>query len=84
MPSTTVHIPESLLEVVDARAKAQGVSRNRFILRALEAAVDVTESWDPNFLAELRHPLDKEADLAVADMLESIVRARSSKGPPEL
>ncbi len=84
MPSTTVHIPDALLEVVDARAKAQGVSRNRYILRALEAAVDLTESWDPNFMAELRTPVSEENDLAVVEMLESVVKARSSKGPPDL
>lgn len=36
---TTVHIPEALLESIDRRARALGVSRNRLIVRALEQAV---------------------------------------------
>jgi metal-responsive CopG/Arc/MetJ family transcriptional regulator len=33
---TTIHIPDPLLERVDARAKTLGISRNRLILEALE------------------------------------------------
>jgi metal-responsive CopG/Arc/MetJ family transcriptional regulator len=36
---TTVHIPAALLNSVDRRANALGVSRNRLIVRALEQAV---------------------------------------------
>lgn len=51
MPSTTVRIPGPLLETVDARARAQGISRNRFILRALERVLEEGKSWSLDFLA---------------------------------
>jgi hypothetical protein len=34
---TTVHIPPALLKSVDRRAKALGISRNRFIVRAVQS-----------------------------------------------
>ena len=38
---TTVHIPNPLLQSVDRRARARGISRNRLVVRALEQAVSV-------------------------------------------
>jgi predicted HicB family RNase H-like nuclease len=37
--ATTVRTPPALLKSLDQRARALGVSRNRFIIRALEEAV---------------------------------------------
>jgi hypothetical protein len=46
-----VHIPDALLKSVDRRAKALGISRNRFVVRALEQAVSVRPDWSPKFYA---------------------------------
>ena len=43
--ATTVHIPDQLLKSVDRRAKALGISRNRLVVRALEATL-VTADLD--------------------------------------
>ncbi|MCE7874452.1 ribbon-helix-helix protein, CopG family [bacterium CPR1] len=47
MPATTIHIPTSLLEVVDRRARTEGISRNRFILNALQRALAEDDAWSP-------------------------------------
>ena len=44
---TTIHVPEQLLERVDTRAKALGVSRSRFIVGALREALGTDETWPP-------------------------------------
>jgi len=85
VPSTTVHFPDDILDAIDARARAEGLSRNRFITRALRRALDATETWPPGFLATLREsPAAGDAE-AVERMLAAILARRSSKtGVPHL
>jgi len=80
---TTVHIPDALLKLVDRRAKALGVSRNRLIVRALEKAITERTGWSPEFLDKLRH-VDEETATAVDELLADIKRARRSKEPRAL
>ena len=80
---TTVHIPPTLLESVDRRAKALGVSRNRLIVRALEDAVGSKAEWTPEFLEQLRKT-DEETRHAADDLATAIRRNRRSKRPPRL
>ena len=80
---TTVHIPPPLLEAVDRRARALGVSRNRLIVRALEREVSEPSGWSPEFLAWLRHR-DAADTAAVDDMMRAIRSARRSKKPLDL
>jgi hypothetical protein len=63
---TTIHIPDPLLAKVDKRAKTLKLSRNRFIVTALEKALAEEPPWSPGFLDALQDftPLDKEHDLA--------------------
>ena len=78
---TTVHIPEDLLEKVDARASALNVTRNRYVVEALKKAVHEQTAWSPTFLAALDrlHPLEG------ADELLRIIRARRTrKAAPRL
>lgn len=76
---TTVHIPEDLLNQVDKRAKKLKLSRNRFIVDALQKALAEEPPWSPGFLDALQafSPLDGEYDVA------ALVRKnrRSRKGP---
>lgn len=82
MPTTTIHVPAPLLEALDARARADGVSRNRLITMALERFVRDRESWSPTLLAELRRPLSAKDKALVDDMLREILARRSSKRRP--
>ena len=77
---TTVRIPPALLRVVDRRAKALGISRNRLIIRALERAVSERSEWAPEFLERLRM-VDRETVPAVHDLLADVKHARHSKQP---
>jgi hypothetical protein len=80
---TTVHIPDPLLKLVDRRAKALGISRNRLVVRALEQAVSVRSAWAPEFLDRLRN-VDQETSAAAAELLAAVKQARRSKEPHDL
>ena len=80
---TTVHIPDPLLKLVDRRAKALGISRNRLVVRALEQAVSVRGGWSPEFLQRLRN-VDRETSSAVDELLNAVTQARRSKEPRDL
>lgn len=84
MPSTTIHIPDDLLETVDARAREHGLSRNRFILNALERCLAEEGKWSPGFLAELRTPLTRSDADAVTELVAEVTSRRTSKPAPTL
>jgi len=82
---TTIHVPTSLLEKIDARAKALGVSRNRFILQALADKVEVPLEWPAEFVRALKQPVRSDV-AALADEIERTIERgrRSRKDPPRL
>ncbi len=63
---TTIHVPPHLLERVDTRARALGVSRNRFIVEALEQRLGTRNVWPAELVSMLEHPVSARA----ADELE--------------
>lgn len=75
---TSVHIPPPLLEAIDRRARAQNISRNRLIVRALERKLEPSGDWSFGFferLAAAGPGVAKDAD----DMLRDILANRRSK-----
>ena len=83
--ATTVHLPEELLARVDRRARELGVSRNRFIVRALEKVVDEPTEWSPGFLEALADAAaDADAGDAVVEMMRAIATGRTRNRPVEL
>ena len=79
---TTVHIPDAILERLDARAAARGVSRNRVILEAVEAALGLRESWAPELVAMLAEPLDEATGKLLETSLAKVRRSRRSRRKP--
>jgi predicted transcriptional regulator len=75
---TSIHMPRNLLAAVDRRAEALRISRNRFIVRAVERAVARETEWSPGFFEFLRD-IDPEDARAVDEMLEAVESRRSSK-----
>ena len=51
---TTIHVPPTLLKRIDIRAKALGVSRNRFIVETLTEKVHSSAEWPEHFVRALK------------------------------
>ena len=86
MPSTTVHFPPQLLEQIDTVARRQGVSRNRFVMRACQDSVakDAGE-WPVHFFHLDLHPEELAALRDAGHEMEHGIRAaRRSRGAPLL
>ena len=81
--ATTVHIPDPLLSAVDRRARKERVSRNRFIVRALERALGERETWTPGFFEAVAANAARDPG-AVDEMLHAIRSRRTRKAPPRL
>lgn len=83
--STTIHVSNELLAAVDRRAKDLRLTRNRYIVQALERSLRSETAWSPAFVEELRAAgRDPELQRTLADMRAAITANRMSKGPPEL
>ena len=80
---TSVHIPRDLLRAVDRRARSLRVSRNRFIVRAVERELTRDDEWSPGFFEALER-IEPGDVRALGEMLEEIQSRRSSKKPVRL
>ena len=81
MPSTTVHLPDKLLNKIDRTVNEIGISRNRFIIKACEEALlNGAGRWPEDFfepdLSASNLRLLKEG---VAEMEEAILRMRKNR-----
>jgi metal-responsive CopG/Arc/MetJ family transcriptional regulator len=81
MPSTTVHLPDKLLNKIDQIVYEIGISRNKFIIKACEEALQNSAGrWPEDFfepdLSASNLRLLKEG---VAEMEEAIVRMRKNR-----
>ena len=83
--STTVHLPADLLATIDRRAQGQGMSRNRYIVRALERAVATEARWSARLVDELAAAgADAEGRQALVELRAAIATNRTRKEPPAL
>ena len=81
--ATTVHIPTELLERLDARARELGISRNRYVIQALERAIAEETEWSPQFLEALADAAkDTDSHEAVDEMMRVIRSERRSRKKP--
>lgn len=80
---TSVHLPKSLLDALDRRAKYLRISRNRLIVEVLEREISATDEWSPGFFERLEQT-DAATKSAVDEMLDGIVKGRKSKEPRQL
>jgi hypothetical protein len=82
---TTVHIPDSLLRQLDARAKSLGISRNRLIVQAIEANFVSKRSWPPELVRMLEQPLDDPTAQTLERSLRVVRKRRTNRRrPPKL
>lgn len=83
--ATTVHIPPDLLARLDRRAAQLGLRRNRYIVRALERAINEESSWSQRFLDALDGASkDAEGRAAVDEMMRHVAARRTRKRALEL
>ena len=81
--TTSVRLPEALIEALDRKALASGVTRSELIIQAVERARDAENAWSPEFLAAIGTPRP-ELDESIAEMMSLIREARSRSEPPTL
>ncbi len=81
MPSTTVHLPDALLSKIDQIVKEIGISRNRFIIKACEEALQSNAgNWPQNFFEPELSPGNlKLLKAGVAEMESAILKKRKNR-----
>jgi len=81
--ATSVHLPKTLLDALDRKAKALKVSRNQLIVRALEHELRAGADWSPHFFERLAEQ-DPTVIGDVDELLKAVKKARRSKEPRPL
>lgn len=86
MPSTTIHINDKLLSIIDQVVKEKGISRNRFIVQACEMALDNhAGKWPDNFFKTELNKDDLELlRETVSEMEKSIINLRRNRADIDL
>ena len=74
--TTSIRLPEDLVEALDERAAALGVTRSQLIIAAVEQALEDRSSWSPGFLKAIGAPRP-ELEEVVGEMMEAIRERRS-------
>lgn len=78
-----MHIPKPVLEAVDRRARHLKISRNRFIVRALEKELSAESEWSNGFFEELSQA-EPDDVAAIDEMMKAIKSKRTRKRAPKL
>ena len=81
--TTSIRLPEDLVQALDDRAAALGVTRSQLIIEAVERALEDRSAWSPGFLKAIGTPRP-ELEEAADEMMEAIRGRRSRSEPPGL
>ena len=81
--TTSIRLPDDLIEALDERAAALGVTRSQLIIEAVEQALEDRSSWSPGFLKAIGTPRP-DLEEAVDEMMEAIRQRRSRSEVPGL
>lgn len=86
MPSTTIHIPETLLREIDRAAKDLGISRNRFVLHACtDALARHAGDWPEGFFdRRLSEPDRRLLERATRELERDVRSLRRNRGAVSL
>jgi predicted transcriptional regulator len=77
--TTSIRLPEELVDALDRRAAAQGRTRSQLIIQAVEQALAEPSDWSPRFLKAISAPRP-ELEKAVDELMQAI-RSRRSRNP---
>lgn len=81
--TTSVRLPDDLVQALDERAAALGVTRSQLILAAVEQALERRSAWSPAFLKAIGTPRP-ELDETVEEMMKAVRQRRSRSDAPDL
>ncbi len=82
---TTIRLPPHLLESVDRRARELGLSRNRYIVGALDKALQSKTRWSLRLVEELDAARrDVDAQQLLEELRTAVSEQRLRKAPPAL
>jgi Arc/MetJ-type ribon-helix-helix transcriptional regulator len=81
--TTSIRLPEQILEALDQRAAALGLTRSELIVRAVEQALQEHAAWSPRFLKAIGTPRP-ELEEAALEMMGAIRTRRSRNEAPDL
>ena len=81
--TTSIRLPEDLIEALDQRAAALGITRSQLIIEAVEQALEDRSAWSSGFLKAIGTPRP-DLEEAVDEMLEAIGERRSRSEAPRL
>ena len=74
--TTSIRLPEDLIEALDERAAALGITRSQLIIEAVEQALEDRSAWSSGFLKAIGTPRP-DLEEAVGEMMEAIRERRS-------
>jgi len=81
--TTSVRLPETLIDALDRRAAALGLTRSQLIIRAVEQTLEEHSAWSPGFLKAIGTSRP-ELEEAVDEMMDAIRARRSRNAAPGL
>jgi metal-responsive CopG/Arc/MetJ family transcriptional regulator len=81
--TTSIRLPAGLIEALDERAAARGITRSQLIIEAVEKALEDRSAWSSGFLKAIATPRP-ELEAAVGEMMAAIRERRSSSEAPGL
>ena len=81
--TTSIRLPEELIQALDERAAALGVTRSQLIIEAVERALEDRSAWSSRFLKAIE-TTRPDLEEAVDEMTEAIRERRSRSEAPGL
>jgi predicted transcriptional regulator len=81
--TTSIRLPEELIEALDERAAALGITRSQLIIEAVERALEDRSAWSSGFLEAIGTPRP-DLEEAVDEMMDAIRQRRSRSEAPGL
>ena len=81
--TTSIRLPDDLIEALDERAAALGITRSQLIIEAVEQALEDHSAWSSGFLKAIETPRP-DLEEAVDEMMEAIRERRSRSEAPGL
>jgi predicted transcriptional regulator len=81
--TTSIRLPDDLIEALNERAAALGVTRSQLIIEAVEQALEDRSAWSPGFLKAVGTPRPELTE-AVDEMMEAVRERRSRNETPDL